>query len=165
VASVPALTDLTVADLWKGVKDEDTLWGDISRESLRAVKCLLEHRMEDELTHYLKAASYTRSSYRRGYRNGSYVRRLTTTWGTLPLTVPRARVHGFTPSVLPRYQRRTDRVNTLVRSVFLGGVSTPPSRPPARRAARGPPQRHDGLRHHPHPRPGRGGLPPPAAVR
>jgi len=124
VASVAALTDLTVSDLWKEVKDEATLWGDISRESLRAVKCLLEHRMEDELTHYLKAASYHRSSYRRGYRNGSYVRRLTTTWGTLPLTVPRARVHGFTPSVLPRYQRRTDRVNTLVRSVFLGGVST-----------------------------------------
>ena len=124
MASVPALTDLTVSDLWKEVKDEATLWGDISRESLRAVKCLLEHRMEDELTHYLKAASYNRSPYRRGYRNGAYIRRLTTTWGTFPLTIPRARVHGFTPSVLPRYQRRTDRVNHLVRSVFLGGVST-----------------------------------------
>jgi len=47
VASVAALTDLTVSDLWKEVKDEATLWGDISRESLRAVKCLLlRHSVE-----------------------------------------------------------------------------------------------------------------------
>ena len=124
MASVPALTELTVADLWKEVKNEATVWGDISRETLRTVKLLLEDRMEDELAEYLKVRTYVRSRFRRGYRTGSYVRRLTTPWGTMPLNVPRARTHGFTPSVLPRYQRRTASVNSLVRSVFLGGVST-----------------------------------------
>lgn len=124
MASVAALTELTVSHLWKEVKNEDTLWGDVSRQTLRTVKLLLENRMDDELMTHLKAGRYARSPFRRGYRNGSYVRRLTTTWGTLPLDVPRARCHGFTPSVLQRYQRRTARVNQLVRDVFLGGIST-----------------------------------------
>ena len=55
VASVPPLTDLTVADLWKEVKDEATLWGDVSRETLRTVKLLLENRMHDELVNHLNA--------------------------------------------------------------------------------------------------------------
>ncbi len=125
MASVKALTDLSVVDLWKEVKDEASLWGDVSRETLRAVKGLLENRMHDELASYLNAEHYLRSPTRRGYRNGAYVRRLTTTWGTIPdLEIPRARDGGFSPSVLGRYQRRTSQVNALIRSVFLGGVST-----------------------------------------
>lgn len=46
MASVPALTELTVSQLWKEVKNEDTLWGDVSRHTLRTVKLLLENRME-----------------------------------------------------------------------------------------------------------------------
>jgi putative transposase len=125
MASVRPLTDLTVADLWREVKDEETLWGDVSRQTLRAVKLLLENRMHDELADFLNAGSYTRTCTRRGYRNGIYMRRLTTTWGTIPdLEIPRARARGFLPSVVQRYQRRTHRVNTLVRRVFLGGLST-----------------------------------------
>jgi putative transposase len=125
MASVRPLTELTVADLWREVKDEETLWGDVSRQTLRAVKLLLENRMHDELADYLNAGTYTRTCTRRGYRNGVYMRRLTTTWGTIPdLEIPRARARGFLPSVVQRYQRRTNRVNTLVRRVFLGGLST-----------------------------------------
>ena len=125
MASVTALTDLTVADLWKEVKDEATLWGDVSRETLRTVKLLLENRMHDELINHLNAARYVRHPHRRGYRNGGYRRRLVTTWGTIPdLHIPRARQSGFQPSVLRRYQRRTRDVDALVRAVFLGGVST-----------------------------------------
>jgi len=125
MASVRPLTDLTVADLWKGVKDEATLWGDISRETLRTVKLLLENRMHDELVNHLNAGRYMHNPARRGYRNGRYSRRLVTTWGTIPdLHIPRARQSGFQPTVLSRYQRRTHDVNALVRAVFLGGVST-----------------------------------------
>ena len=125
MASVAALTDLTVADLWKEVKDPDTLWGDVSRQTLRTVKLLLENRMHEELAEHLKAGRYVRASYRRGYRNGIYRRRLTTTWGTIPdLEIPRSRGGGFLPSVLDRYQRRTAKVNALIRRVFLGGLST-----------------------------------------
>ena len=125
MASVAALTDLTVADLWKGVKDPATLWGDVSQQTLRTVKLLLENRMHDELVDYVNAPRYYRTFYRRGYRNGGYKRRLVTTWGTIPdLRIPRSRERGFRPSVLAHYQQRTAQVDALIRSVFLGGLST-----------------------------------------
>ena len=125
MASVRALTDLTVADLWKEVKDPATLWGDVSRETLRAVKLLLQNRMHEELTDYLHAGRYIRAHGRRGHRNGVYVRHLVTTWGTIPdLEIPRTRIPGFAPSVLDRYHRRTRQVDALIRTVFLGGLST-----------------------------------------
>ncbi len=125
MASVPALTDLTVTDLWRGVKDPATLWGDVSHQTLRTVKLLLENRTHDELVDYLNAGRYVRTSFRRSYRNGVYRRRLVTTWGTLPnLHIPRSRDGGFRPSVLARYQQRAPQVDALIRSVFLGGLST-----------------------------------------
>ncbi len=44
------LTELSVTDLWKGVKDPETLWGDLAQEPKRAVKLLLQNRMHEELT-------------------------------------------------------------------------------------------------------------------
>ncbi len=42
MVSVRPLTDLTVADLWREVKDPATLWGDVSHQTLRTVKLLLD---------------------------------------------------------------------------------------------------------------------------
>jgi transposase-like protein len=81
--------------------------------------------MHDELADYLHAGRYVRDHRRGGYRNGIYRRRLTTTWGTIPdLHIPRARHPGFQPSVLAHYRQRTAQVDALIRSVFLGGLST-----------------------------------------
>jgi len=125
MASVRPLTDLTVADLWKAVKDPATIWGDVSRETLRAVKLLLQNRMQEELTDFLHAGRYNRNYRRRGHRNGVYVRHFTTPWGTIPdLEIPRPRRGPFTPSVLDRYRHRARDVDDLVRRVFLGGLST-----------------------------------------
>ncbi len=125
MASVKPLTDLTLRDLWREVKDPATLWGDLSQETTRAVKHLLENRMHDELADYLRAGRYVRLPRRRGHRNGYYYRRLTTTYGTISdLEIPRSRDGGFHPSVVDRYQQRTAQVDALIRSVFLGGVST-----------------------------------------
>lgn len=125
MASVRPLTDLSLRDLWREVKDPDALWGDLSQQTVRTVKHLLENRMHDELAEYLHAGRYVRLPHRTGSRNGFYSRRLITTWGTIPdLEIPRARDGGFRPSVIARYQQRTALVNALIRSVFLGGVST-----------------------------------------
>ncbi len=125
MASVRPLTDLRLRDLWREVKDPAALWGDLSQQTVRAVKLLLENRMHDELVDYLHARRYVRLPQRRGYRNGFYSRHLVTTWGTIPdLQIPRARDSGFYPSVLARYQQRTALVDALIRAVFLGGVST-----------------------------------------
>lgn len=116
---------MTLRDLWREVKDERTLWGDVSSETLRAVKCILENWMLEEVAHYLRAPRYARVYDRQDYRNGAYRRTLMTTWGTIPdLQIPRVRSGGFTPSVVARYHRRTAQVDALVRAVFLGGVST-----------------------------------------
>src|SRR2546422_1995393 len=103
MASVRALTDLTVADLWREVKDPATIWGDVSQQTLRTVKLLLENRMHDELTDYLNAGQYVRDySGRRGYRNGTYRRRLTTTWGTIPdLQIPAPGTRASAPPSSP----------------------------------------------------------------
>lgn len=119
------LTELSLADLWQEVKDPATLWGDLTLEAQRALKLLLQNRMHEELAHYLRAPWYGRVPGRRGYRNGTYVRALTTTWGTIPdLEIPRTRDGAFAPSVLPRYQRRMRDVDRLIQAVFLAGVST-----------------------------------------
>lgn len=81
--------------------------------------------MHDELVDYLNAGHYVRDPRRLGHRNGWYRRRLVTTWGTVPdLHIPRSRTPGFRPSVLTRYQQRAPQVDRLIRSVFLGGLST-----------------------------------------
>ncbi|MDP2955658.1 MAG: transposase, partial [Longimicrobiales bacterium] len=119
------LTDLTLPDLWKEVKDPATLWGDLTLEAQRTLKLLLQNRMHEELTAYLHAPRYRRVRGRQGVRNGRYVRALTTTWGTIPdLEIPRARDGGFRPSVLPRYQRRRPEVDRLIQAVFLASIST-----------------------------------------
>ncbi|MGH2374272.1 MAG: IS256 family transposase, partial [bacterium] len=91
----------------------------------RTVKLLLQNRMHEELTAYLRAERFERRAGRRGFRNGLYRRRLTTTWGTIPdLEIPRCRLRGFVPITIPRYQQRTAPVNRLIQAVFLAGIST-----------------------------------------
>ena len=125
MARTKALTELTVADLWKEVKDPATLWGDLTPQARRTLKLLLQNRMHEELTAYLGAERYARRAGRGGVRNGVYRRQLITTWGTIPdLEIPRSRDGGFRPAVVPRYQRRMADVDRLIRSVFLAGVST-----------------------------------------
>ena len=119
------LTELSVADLWKEVKDPERVWGDLTVEMKRTVKLLLQNRLHDELTAYLQAERYERVPGRRGLRNGAYRRCLTTTWGTIPdLEMPRCRLHGFRSAIVPRYQHRTATVDRLIQAVFLAGIST-----------------------------------------
>jgi transposase-like protein len=119
------LTELSVADLWKTVKDPEQIWGDLSIEMKRTVKLLLQNRLHDELAAYLRAERYEHVPGRRGVRNGAYRRCITTTYGTIPdLEMPRTRLHGFSSATLPRYQRRMAAVDRLIRDVFLAGIST-----------------------------------------
>ncbi|MFQ5861481.1 MAG: IS256 family transposase [Dehalococcoidia bacterium] len=126
MVQVRDLTELTVRDLWAEVKEGDEAWwGDLKIETVRVVKRLLEASMEEELLEQLRAGRYRRSGLRRGYRNGYRQRELLTELGLVEhLRVPRDREGQFQPTVLPRYQRRQQGVNRLVREMFLCGVST-----------------------------------------
>lgn len=121
---VKDLTQLTLKDLWKEVKDEDDWWGDINERVLGMVKLILESSLEEELLEELQVSRYRRSKSRRGYRNGYYPRDLYTMFGVIKsLRVPRAR-ECYSSRIIPRYQRRQEEINRMVRSMFLAGVST-----------------------------------------
>ena len=83
MVEVKDLTEVTVEDLWKEVKDEDEWWGEIKSLSMRGVKRLLESAMESELLEELHAGKYRRTELRRGYRNGYRYRGLLTEMGPL----------------------------------------------------------------------------------
>jgi len=125
MVQVKDLTEVRVRDLWREVKDEEDWWGDLRKESLGVVQRLLEGAMEGELLEQLWAGRYRRTELRRGYRNGYRKRSILTELGLLErLRVPRDRDGQYQPTVLPRYQRRQEGVNRLVREMFLSGVST-----------------------------------------
>lgn len=126
MVQVRDLTELKVEDLWREVKwDEEEWWGDIKQETLRAAKRLLESAMEEELIECLRAGRYRRTRLRQGYRNGYRNRNLLTELGLIEhLRVPRDRGGDYTPGVLQKYQRRQNKVNGLIREMFLAGVST-----------------------------------------
>ncbi len=99
--------------------------GDIKQETIRIVKRLLESAMEEKLLESLCAGRYRRTELRRGYRNGYRQRDLLTELGLVEhLRVPRDREGSYQPGVLKRYQHRQNRVNELIREMFLAGVST-----------------------------------------
>ena len=121
---VKDLTQLTLKDLWKEVKDEEDWWGDINERTLHMVKLILESSLEEGLLEELQASRYQRVELRKGYRNGHYERSLSTKFGAIKsLKVPRAR-EGYQSKVLPHYRRRQDEINQMVRGMFLAGVST-----------------------------------------
>jgi transposase-like protein len=87
--------------------------------------------LEEELQIVLGAASYERTTVRRGYRNGGETRPITTAAGTRELWVPRARVSlpegttvEFHSQLLPRYARRTREVDEAILGVYLAGANS-----------------------------------------
>lgn len=106
--------------------DEETL-----REVLigdRGVEVLLEKVMnkilQAEMTEHLRATPGEQTDDRRGYRNGSYERTLTTRIGQLKLEVPRDREGTFRTKLFERYQRSEKALVTTLMQMVLQGVST-----------------------------------------
>ena len=124
MAKVAALTERTVAERFAEVKDEETIWGDISEEVRLLAKRIIEDSLEEELSMRLCAAPYSRKEGRQGYRNGGYGRQVVSRWGLLDIWMPRARKALEPSSVLGRFRRREPEVDGLIREAFLRGVST-----------------------------------------
>lgn len=125
---VKALDELTPADLWREVPhedDRDEFWEDTRERHLQFLKTIMEGALEEELTLLVGAGRYRRTEDRHGYRNGFYERDLATQIGIVTaIRVPRARTQRVEHSVFSRYQRRQQQVNSVIRDVFLAGVST-----------------------------------------
>jgi transposase-like protein len=98
------------------------------RERIREV---IKELVEEELDEALGAGKSEREETRRGYRHGTRERTLTTSLGPTSFAMPRARVRDaegraeeWRSQVVPRYQRRTARVDEAVLGLYLSGANT-----------------------------------------
>ncbi len=97
----------------------------------RRVLEALQTVLEEELSEVLGSGRYERSKARRGYRNGHETRRITTELGPQTLQVPRGRIveddgstSEFRSEVVPRYARRTRKVDEAILGAYLAGANT-----------------------------------------
>jgi transposase-like protein len=77
------------------------------------------------------APSQRGSAARAGYRHGKRLRTLTTSLGATTIAMPRARIEDdqrrrreWRSQIIPRYQRRTERVDEAILGVYLSGTHT-----------------------------------------
>ena len=104
---------------------------DVLSEGIRVrVREAIREIMSEELDAVLGAGSYERTGTRRGYRNGSRPRTLTTSQGRTEFEMPRGVLWEggqeveWQSTVLPRYQRRAARVDGALLGMYFGGVNT-----------------------------------------
>jgi len=102
---------------------------ELMRERIRA---MIEAIVDEELAAALGAARSQRvGAVRTGYRHGKRARTLTTSLGATTITIPRARIEDargqrreWPSQMIPRYQRRTERVDEAILGVYLSGTNT-----------------------------------------
>jgi transposase-like protein len=96
------------------------------------IRDTIEWLVNEELETALGARKSARvGEQRQGYRHGVRARTLTTSVGPAPFTMPRARLaradgttQEWQSQVIPRYQRRTARVDAALVGVYLTGTNT-----------------------------------------
>jgi putative transposase len=114
--------------------EEAVEWGPdtIEQEMRERVRATIGAIVEEELEAALGAGRGARvGETRRGYRHGVRPRTLTTSLGPTTLRVPRARLSQegggtaeWQSQTLPRYQRRTARVDEAILGVYLSGTNS-----------------------------------------
>lgn len=101
---------------------------DFQRELRGRIREAIQAVLHEELESALGCERHERSEGRRGYRNGTHHREITTANGLQSLDVPRGRLWTdegttteFRSEVLPRYARRTAEVDEAILGVYLAG--------------------------------------------
>ena len=104
---------------------------DIEAEFRKQIRAALEVALKEELAATLASDRHERTDRRRGYRNGTIERTITTPEGTRTVAVPRGRIVGrdgetqeFHSQLLPRYARRTREIDEAILGCYLGGVNS-----------------------------------------
>jgi len=121
-------------DSRKAVGEEGFEWGrdTIEAEIRERVRGMIEAVVEEELESALGAGKSQRvGGARTGYRHGARERQLTTSVGKTTIMLPRARLKGaegaeseWHSRIIPRYQRRTERVDGALLGAYLSGINT-----------------------------------------
>jgi len=112
------------------IKMEDLMGTDSLTDALREkVREMILTLAETELTEVLAALPYERTGNRKGYRNGSKQRSLTTGLGKTTIDMPRARIvtdegeKEWESTLINRYQRRAASVDSALLGAYLTGTN------------------------------------------
>jgi len=94
------------------------------------VREMIQTIVNEELAAALGARASTRVEGRQGYRHGTRLRTVTSSLGPTTIEMPRARLRSESGSrewrskTVPRYQRRTARVDEAILGLYLTGANT-----------------------------------------
>jgi len=101
---------------------------DIDQTLRERIRQAIQVVLDEELSEALGCDRHGRTASRLGYRNGSVEREVTTETGHQRFRVPRGRIDQddgtrteFRSQILPRYSRRTRRVDEAILGVYLAG--------------------------------------------
>jgi putative transposase len=124
--SEPSFSEQVVLDLLLSTGDSDQDPLDYLMDEFRgSLKVFLENVLRAECDLMLGFAPYERGIGRPDMRNGYYERDLETVFGLLEdLRIPRTRKGTFETKLFAKYQRRQKQVASLIREMFVRGVST-----------------------------------------
>jgi putative transposase len=121
-------------DSRKAVEEEGFAWGPdtIEAEIRDRIREMIETIVDEELEAALGAGRSQRvGGARTGYRHGARERQLSTSLGKTTITLPRARLKGtdgaeseWRSRIIPRYQRRTERVDAALLGTYLSGINS-----------------------------------------
>jgi putative transposase len=109
---------------WGEVRGDSCVWGRYREFQSRGLKWFLESSLRDAVCRKIGVACYERSDGRRGYRNGSYLRTLVTTYGTVEMEVPRLREGSYEHGLWDANGLLTAEARELILETYLSGPST-----------------------------------------
>ena len=89
----------------------------------KSLNKLLEAEFESVMGYSKNNASERESLNTDNYRNGSYLRDLFTTYGSLKVRIPRDRNGRYKQKLIPPWCRRTDRLEALILKMYSMGIT------------------------------------------
>ncbi len=124
------MTEPTLSTIGYPFSGDD--WFDPLEEAVRQrVRGFIEATVEAELETALGRCRYQRCDGSQGYRNGRRERQLIGSFGSVSVSVPRARLFDdqggsreWRSATLPAYRRLTKRAEALIAGVYLAGANT-----------------------------------------
>ena len=110
--------------LKEAIAGGDDLESAMRKAANRAAKEAVESLLRTEVRTLLGYGKYAPEGRNSGdSRNGSYERTVQTSVGPITVRVPRDRNGDYSPKALPRYQRRTDLVTSVILKLYSCGMT------------------------------------------
>jgi len=109
---------------WGELRGDGDIWGRYAEFQARGLKWFLESSLREAVHRKLGVGWYERSDGRRGHRNGFYVRRLVTKYGSVEIMVPRLREGSYEHGLWESNGLLTQEARDLILETYLSGPST-----------------------------------------